>query len=122
MELVLKTLQIRRKTLQFLECARTNLIARLTMESQFDGSVLELPGEHLAFELIHELALKLRRRRLRPLKQPRAKLAPATLQTPALYGHEACLTPYISSISSCSRAAISSRFSLPLAVSNPFSI
>ena len=49
----LHALQRRRKLLQLLERERTDLIAGIAMQRQFDDAVFKLPGERLAFEWIH---------------------------------------------------------------------
>ena len=86
------------------------------MQSQLDDAVFKLPGERFAFELI----------RLHLSNSNHAFEGQDALETAAgslgASLHDACLTAYISSISFCKRAAIRSRLSLPLAVSNPFSM
>ena len=43
------------KLLQFFERERTDLVAGTAMQSQLDDAVFKLPGERLAFELVHLL-------------------------------------------------------------------
>jgi len=108
MSFVLEVIEIMDEFFQLIERERANLVAGLAMQGQLDRTVPQLPRKRLTVERFHS--------------QPGFLCEPSCPLWLKPWTHEACFTPYISSISSFKRAAINSRFSLPLAVSNPFSI
>src|ERR1700676_111221 len=112
MRFTLHKLQSRYELLQFLKRYRSQFVTRRAMQSQLDYAISERPRQGT---LTH-WALTLR------LGHPFLHLSVLRSFAHFVSNKTACLTPYISSISSFIRAVITSRFSFPFTVSIPLSI
>src|SRR5215472_3871483 len=105
------------KLFEFGERLRSQFIAGFAVQRQFNGAVLDGPGNRIARIAVHEdwkrsnSFLFCLLRSAGPSGQHR--------ESPP---YTACRTAYMASTSAFDRCAISSRFSLPFAVSNPLSI
>src|SRR5271170_7846646 len=95
--------QSRRKLLQLFQRERPDLVAGLAMQRELNRSVDHLPRKRPPFEVVH------------------AVLAAGSAAA-WLFEAWLCDAMYIASISLRNRSAIASRFSLPFAVSSPFSM
>src|SRR5579864_6097903 len=86
MSFALEVIESLGEPLEFFQCERTNLVAGLAMQGQLDRTVPQLPRKRLTVERFHS--------------QPGFLCEPSCPLWLKSWTHEACFTPYISSISS----------------------